>query len=121
MNLVVSMEMPPMTDKSAWYLLTLSGQLVVSLTFLRLQQELAFSVTSMNIPPSCRCGCCNCCVDQDHHLLRGYRGVCDDCGRDISTSFGCYSFIRWEKIRFGELQTLTASKAVAKALKWELS
>ncbi|EGZ07735.1 hypothetical protein PHYSODRAFT_565589 [Phytophthora sojae] len=56
MNLFVSIQMPPVTDECAWYFLNFLGDctlgMIVSLAFLRLQQELAFSMNWVNIQES---------------------------------------------------------------------
>jgi hypothetical protein len=56
MNLFVSIQMPPVTDECAWYFLNFLGDctlgMMVSLAFLRLQQELAFSMNWVNIQES---------------------------------------------------------------------
>ncbi|KAF4320819.1 hypothetical protein BBO99_00002887 [Phytophthora kernoviae] len=55
-NLLVSVQMPPVTDECAWYFLNFLSDctfgMVVSLAFLRLQQELAFSMNWVNIQES---------------------------------------------------------------------
>ncbi|CEG45667.1 Protein of unknown function DUF3661, vaculolar transmembrane [Plasmopara halstedii] len=55
-NLFVSIQMPPVTDECAWYFLNFLSDctlgMIVSLAFLRLQQELAFSMNWVNIQES---------------------------------------------------------------------
>ncbi|RLN73672.1 hypothetical protein BBJ28_00021631 [Nothophytophthora sp. Chile5] len=55
-NLGVSIQMPPVTDECAWYFLNFLSDctlgMAVSLAFLRLQQELAFSLNWVNIQES---------------------------------------------------------------------
>lgn len=55
-NLFVSIQMPPVTDECAWYFLNFLSDctlgMIVSLAFLRLQQEVAFSMNWVNIQES---------------------------------------------------------------------
>jgi hypothetical protein len=56
MNVWIAIELPPVTDECVWYFLNFVSDctlgMIVSIAFLRLQQELAFSLNWLNLQDS---------------------------------------------------------------------
>ncbi|KAF1794026.1 Store-operated calcium entry regulator STIMATE [Phytophthora cactorum] len=76
MNLLVSIQMPPVTDECAWYFLNFLSDCTLGMVsglfmnWVNIQESGEYGN-----PPSYGCGRCNWRVAGDHPLLQGHRGV----------------------------------------------